>query len=172
MRTNFSGLMKIIIPIYIFLFFSFLSYSQPFGFEKHEMLGQVQYTTHDGIAQMQINSIFQGGRDYMWIGTREGISRFNGQIFETFRTADGLPHSVVTDITEDIEGNIWIATRGGIAKFDGSEIIAFPFNSGYSNLIQADNFGRIWIANIEDDSLFVYKKGIIENVTINYPMLC
>jgi ligand-binding sensor domain-containing protein len=77
-----------------------------------------RYTTRDGLAHNRVTSIHQDRKGYMWVGTYEGLSRFDGYRFINYDTRDGLSHSVINDITEDRRGRLWVATNGGgVSRF-------------------------------------------------------
>ena len=80
-----------------------------------------QYTLQDGLAGMLVEDICQDRRGLLWIATADGgVSRFDGETFESFRLSDGLPHLTVMTIAEDVEGRLWFGTLGGgLAAFDG-----------------------------------------------------
>jgi len=78
-------------------------------------------TDINGLAQNTINTIFQDSKGFVWIGTQNGLSRFDSWEFIHFRQDFNKPVSDnsfrgnnVFDITEDREGNIWVATDKGI----------------------------------------------------------
>jgi ligand-binding sensor domain-containing protein/signal transduction histidine kinase len=68
---------------------------------------------YDGLPHSNIRCIFQDSRGYLWIGTGDGLSRFDGYRFTSYDTSDGLGHSFINAITEDRQGRIWVATNGG-----------------------------------------------------------
>jgi ligand-binding sensor domain-containing protein len=72
-----------------------------------------QYSVADGLVQSRIASLYQDSRGYLWIGTFDGLSRFDGERFTNYRRADGLPSTLVTSIAEDRRGRLWVATHGG-----------------------------------------------------------
>jgi ligand-binding sensor domain-containing protein/signal transduction histidine kinase len=76
------------------------------------------YSTQDGLAHFSVNRIVMDSRGYVWIGTREGLSRFDGYAFTNFGVADGLPSANVSDIVETPEGLYWIGTLEGLVLFD------------------------------------------------------
>ena len=109
------------IKLYLCLLFIFINvklYSQEFGY-KH-------YTTQDGLVQSQVRSLFQDSKGYIWVGTKGGVSRFDGISFVNFTVKDGLFNSQVLSIIEDSKGTIWFLTNHGISGYDGHEIKSYP----------------------------------------------
>ena len=80
------------------------------------------YTLRDGLPQMQIWSMFQDSRGYLWVGTKGGLSRFDGRNFVNFTEKDGLPENQIEQIAEDYSGKIWIVTRRGLSVYNGQSI--------------------------------------------------
>jgi len=78
---------------------------------------------------MQIWSMFQDSRGYLWIGTKGGISRYDGEKFTNYNQNDGIPDNQIDGICEDFSGNIWIATRFGISSFNGTTFTTYPFRN-------------------------------------------
>ena len=78
-----------------------------------------RYTTGDGLPSNHITTLFQDSRGYLWIGTDNGLSRYDGTEFKNFTTADGLSNLYITDIIESRKqpGTFWIGTiAGGLVK--------------------------------------------------------
>src|SRR6266852_4822700 len=74
----------------------------------------------EGLPQSQVHSIAEDSQGYLWIGTLGGgLSRFDGQTFETFTTNEGLIHNFVLDSYIDPNHQVWVATNKGISMFDG-----------------------------------------------------
>ena len=73
------------------------------------------YTTADGLVQDHVLSIRRDSHGYLWFGTAEGLSIFDGYQFTSFGVADGLPNRAVTDVLETRQGEYWIATNGASA---------------------------------------------------------
>ncbi len=69
------------------------------------------YTIYDGLVQMKPFCLFEDSNSFLWIGTRNGVSKYDGKEFTSFRKDDGLPHSVVLNIVEDNKGNILIGDK-------------------------------------------------------------
>ncbi len=56
----------------------------------------------------------------MWIGTRNGLNRYDGHAFKVFRPAAGnsISNEIINDIAEDSRGRIWVATMEGLNIYD------------------------------------------------------
>ncbi|MDU3349906.1 MAG: two-component regulator propeller domain-containing protein, partial [Clostridium sp.] len=68
-------------------------------------------TVEDGLSQTSVEYLFQDSKGYMWIGTTDGLNRYNGNKFEVFRYSKDKPNSIsgnyISAITEDDKGNIF-----------------------------------------------------------------
>ena len=71
-------------------------------------------TTTDGLANNSICYIFQDSKGFIWMGTLNGLSRYDGNSFVTFRPEGGNKISLIDhrirDLEEDKNGFLWIAT--------------------------------------------------------------
>ncbi len=71
----------------------------------------------DGLSQSSPNCIFQDSRGLMWIGTDDGLNKYDGYHFIIFKPEQGNPYSIsnsrVLSVTEDGTGNLWVGTNGG-----------------------------------------------------------
>ncbi len=74
------------------------------------------------IVQNDINALYKDSNGFMWIGTLDGLIRFDGSNTKTYRIQQGknsISSNMITAITEDMHGNIWAATFGkGLCKLD------------------------------------------------------
>ncbi len=81
-----------------------------------------QYTVDNGLSQSTANCLFQDSKGYLWIGTQDGLNRFNGKDFDIFYNdplnSKSISNKWIYDITEDKKGNIWVATLFGLDKFN------------------------------------------------------
>jgi ligand-binding sensor domain-containing protein len=84
-----------------------------------------QYTIKDGLPQQQVMCYFKDSRGFLWIGTKGGLSRFDGKKIENYDESNGIPHNIVRNIAEDEKGNIWFATILGMVCFDGVKFTTY-----------------------------------------------
>jgi ligand-binding sensor domain-containing protein/signal transduction histidine kinase len=75
------------------------------------------YGVRDGLAHDRVTTLHADGQGYLWLGTVEGLSRFDGYRFVSYGAADGFEHRIVNAVTEDRQGRVWVATNGaGVAR--------------------------------------------------------
>jgi ligand-binding sensor domain-containing protein/signal transduction histidine kinase len=75
------------------------------------------YDEQDGLASYRVESIYQDTRGYLWFGTWNGLSRFDGYHFTSYGPRDGLEHPLINAIVEDRQGRLWMGTYGsGVAR--------------------------------------------------------
>jgi signal transduction histidine kinase/ligand-binding sensor domain-containing protein len=72
----------------------------PTGAAPAQIVSFTNYTTRDGLVSDIVNTIVQDSRGYLWAGTWEGISVFDGTGFRNLTPADGLPGTYVNCLTE------------------------------------------------------------------------
>lgn len=88
------------------------------------------YTTNHGLPSPEVHCIFQDTKGYMWFGTDNGASRFDGYKFDNYGAAQGLLSNVVLTILEDGRGRIWFSTMtGDVFIFQGDTIMPYKYNS-------------------------------------------
>ena len=121
-----------------------------------------QLTLTDGLSQNTVMSILQDSQGYLWLGTENGLNRYDGYSFTRFARDSRDPRALRSDfiwsIAEDANGDLWLATEGGgVARWDRrrQEFQNFTHNpaepgSLASNLVRTLMIGRdgaIWIGH-------------------------
>src|SRR5882672_2015060 len=75
------------------------------------------FGVRDGLVHERANCFFEDRHGFLWIGTWEGLSRFDGREFENFGTRDGLQSPLVWCVGEAPSGRVWVGTHyGGMAR--------------------------------------------------------
>jgi len=87
-----------------------------------------------GLSNSSVNCIFQDSQNLIWIGTWDGLNRFDGTEFKKFRPEpdeNSLSNQVILKIGEDNAGQIWILTMHGINCYNkqANKFSRFYFNS-------------------------------------------
>ncbi|MDT0684748.1 hybrid sensor histidine kinase/response regulator transcription factor [Autumnicola psychrophila] len=76
----------------------------------------------EGLSSSTCMEIFQDTEGFLWFGTIDGLNKYNGYEFETFRPEPENPYSIssnrINAIVEDNQGFLWIATSNGLSIYD------------------------------------------------------
>ncbi|MFP2997988.1 two-component regulator propeller domain-containing protein [Spongiivirga sp. MCCC 1A20706] len=84
------------------------------------------YTTANGLPHDITYGIFQDDKDIIWIGTDNGLAKFDGQDFTIFNTDNGLRTNYIIDIDEDDKGNLYLASWGGGVHIIRNDSVVIP----------------------------------------------
>lgn len=114
-------------------------------------------SSEQGLPQPTVNSIIRDSRGFVWIATEDGLCRFDGTEFKTFRhdpdDSASLSHNVVHFIQEETEtGNLWVGSISGLSYFDRSLERFKVYNADatpgiiYANAALDKKRGRLWLA--------------------------
>ena len=123
-----------------------------------------QYTNEEGLYHSFIYSINQDSDGFIWLGTGEGLYRFNGFDFEYFTIDNGLADNFVTKIFRDHSGKLWIGHQSGsISVLSGNDFVVLNESSeiyGSVTDITQDDQGVIW-ATVQKQGLLLVKDNFI-----------
>jgi diguanylate cyclase (GGDEF)-like protein len=126
----------------------------------HGSMRFVRLGTEQGLAQSTVHAIGQDSAGYMWLGTEDGLYRYDGYELRPFRNdradAQSLPNNWVTALVADTGGAMWVSTAGsGLVRFDPrNDHFARPAAAADAPLIGADGnaramhtdqAGRLWV---------------------------
>ena len=84
------------------------------------------FTMREGLSQMKITSLHLDVRGYLWIGTRNGLNKFDGEKFTVYTEKQGLLHNRIHGLDQDNKGNLVILTYNGLCFYDGEKFTSFP----------------------------------------------
>lgn len=79
---------------------------------------QERWTVEDGLPQISVTAITQDAQGYLWLGTQNGIARFDGHRFRVFNRANtGLDVNLVSSAFADSRGDVWFGSPRGVLQF-------------------------------------------------------
>lgn len=104
------------------------------------------YGFKDGLPQIQITTLFQDSRGYLWAGTNNGIARFNGDRFFPFTAKNGFPFSYVNSYHEDSDSRVWAVCRHGIASISGDSITPYPCPEYLLGRMSPGDADTLWLS--------------------------
>lgn len=127
---------KILLLLFVFLFLrSNISYADVDLSIKFNNI-----TIEDGLSQSTVGKMYQDSRGYIWIGTEDGLDRYNGREFKHYKNDKYSENSLISNyiraITEDRDGLMWVATLEGISRMnlDTDEIKNYSGKKDQGNL--------------------------------------
>ncbi len=110
----------------------------------------------DGLRRGKINCIAQGRDGYLWLGTQNGLIRFDGTEFRAFPIAKaGNQERAVDSVSVGADGRLWLSfSTGGFGTFDGQKLTltdALPggAQSSPSNAVMVASDGSVWTASMD-----------------------
>ncbi len=120
------------------------------------------YDATSGLTDNSVFSIFQDSQGFMWFGTKDGLTRFDGNTWKNYNSdskgpiEDRLGNNFVYFITESQESTLWVGTSQGLYLFDREKEKFRHFNdstsgghriAGTISSIAMDQSGNMWVAN-------------------------
>jgi diguanylate cyclase (GGDEF)-like protein len=128
------------------------------------------WNTREGLPQSSVEAILQTRDGYLWLGTQEGLARFDGITFAVFDRDNtrALKHNRVLSLYEDSGGSLWIGTEGGgLTRMQGGTFTTFDEAQGLPRgsvrAIAEDKSGTLWVgtpsglARRQGDRFHVYR---------------
>ncbi len=117
-------------------------------------------TVDEGLANNRVTRIYEDAQGNIWIGTRGGLSRYDGAKFTNFTTDDGLGSNVISAIFQDSGGTLWFGGwgGGGITKYDGDTFHRYTKGDGLIDdrivCIIEDDKNDLWIGTFAGISCY------------------
>lgn len=139
-----------------------------------------QYSVIDGLPQSQSSGIYQDSRGFLWISTRNGLSRFDGIEFLNYYRKDGLPVNFINQVFEDSYGFVYALSSQGLSRYDGSKFIFYPppdnlKTNGYNTATPiSDSTNMILIFEVPLEGkprLVSFENGVYKDFSAKYPAL-
>ncbi len=123
----------------------------------------------DGLAQPYVYSIIQDNKGYLWIGTGNGLSRYDGFNFKNFTTNDSLADNFITCSLKN-EGDIWFGHMNGkITLYNGKifkPAISLQQNSSITDMEKSPE-GTLWASTSSNGLVKLDKKNHTQKTTEN-----
>ena len=108
------------------------------------------YGEEEGLQSLAVQVVLQDRAGFLWVGTQNGLYRYDGNRFAIFSKIDGLPDAHVESLHESIDGTLWVGTRSGLARWkkDHFEKLAIGASTGIVGRegISSNASGRLYIA--------------------------
>ncbi len=123
---------------------------QPF-FKAHQL---IQWNDN-----IKVQAILQDQTGYVWLGTPQGLFRFNGYNFQAFTTADSLAQNAITALAVDAQQTLWAGHQNGLlTTYNGQNFTPYTFQAdtpqaAISSLL-TDSLGNLWVGT-QGDGIYI-----------------
>jgi len=110
-------------------------------------------TINDGLSLSSVYCIFQDSKGFIWLGTEDGLNKYDGRNFKVFRPEPSgkncLSYRWVEHILEDQYGILWFGSRGGLTCFNPKKgsFVQFTHNKSDKNTISNDTITKLFLDN-------------------------
>jgi signal transduction histidine kinase/ligand-binding sensor domain-containing protein/DNA-binding response OmpR family regulator len=127
--------------LYLVSFINCFSQSSSDKFKKLEINGTAFNQT--------VNTIYEDGIGFLWIGSRSGLYRYDGNELKHFQLnvfdANSLPNNNINSIVEDEFQNLWIGSESYIIHYNRKEDKFYGFyKNRYCTIFKKDSHGNVW----------------------------
>src|SRR4030095_13197414 len=128
--------------------------------------GRQVWLSENGLPQNTVQAIAQTPDGYVWIGTQEGLARFDGVKFDIFdkQNTPALKSNDIRCLLVAHDGALWLATSFGLVRRQNGQFATLTVNDGLpdNNITKVieDPAGRIWIATTA--AVAVYENGTLK----------
>jgi signal transduction histidine kinase/streptogramin lyase/ActR/RegA family two-component response regulator len=130
----------------------------------------------DGLPSPVVQSIAQDKSGYLWVGTKDGLARFDGNVFKVFRHIPGdvqsMPSNFVQTVYVDAQDNIWLGIEGyGLYRLnrENDSFTAFPLLKDAQSTpidiwaISSDSKGSVWLGTFGQGLFRLKSDGSIQH---------
>jgi ligand-binding sensor domain-containing protein len=133
----------------------------------------------DGLPQNTINAITKDSFGFMWFGTNNGICRYDGFTFESFKSGKNQPNSLPDNMISAIElsqdKKLWIGSKNGLSYFDPLKDCIVKFSTQENGCQQINNVtsilsqsDKIWVGTTDNGIFLLSSDNSIYELVAHY----
>ncbi|WP_299577791.1 two-component regulator propeller domain-containing protein [uncultured Sunxiuqinia sp.] len=175
----------------LLIVYFFFTMALVFGQEQeinHKSLKFKHISVNEGLSQSSVLCILQDKKGFMWFGTRDGLNKYDGDSFKTYRysaqDSTSLSHNYIVTLFEDDLGNLWISTKNGLDRYipetesferiKSLDSLFYASNNRILGIIE-DNKTHLWLAtnqglinlNTENEDIeqYIHRRGDVNGVS-------
>lgn len=116
----------------------------------------------NGLPSSEVVSLYQDVKDFIWIGTREGISRYDGYRFQNFEYINNIRIGTVYCITEDKDATLWMSCETGLYYWEGKKFVHRNFKNQTPYLpfsvVHFAEGGDVWLGTLQGPVHFPFMR--------------
>ncbi len=147
----------------IILFSMIYPANEVLGYAPNSVIKFDQISIEHGLSENVVMALAQDSTGFIWIGTQDGLNRYDGNAVKVFRNDPDNPESIsnsyISAIFADPKGTLWVGTAGGLNRFDpktekftrflNDERDQYSISSDNITIIYQDRSGSIWVGTAD-----------------------
>jgi diguanylate cyclase (GGDEF)-like protein len=104
------------------------------------------------LSNLTAECLLQDRTGFLWVGTQDGLFRFDGRRFARFGREEGLPSTRINCLHETADGRLYAGTRAGVARREGDRFVAVKEAAGLPEIaipdegVVSDARGSLFVA--------------------------
>lgn len=114
----------------------------------------------DGLGNLNITCLLQDQTGYLWVGTQNGVYRYDGNHFQRYGAAAGLPERTIENLYAGPDGTLWVGTNTGIYFKRTDEKFSEVMPPGVAGQIE-QRTGTVFTADKAGQVVAATRKGVI-----------
>src|ERR1039458_9927218 len=104
------------------------------------------YGQDAGLTNLDVHCLMQDRTGFLWVGTVDGLFRYDGRQFRAYTKAQGLPSVQIEALHQTADGEIWAGTAEGLARLHGDTFETVQSGPGYAaHAIASDARGNLYV---------------------------
>ena len=129
------------------------------GLAQNLSMKATRLSLEEGLSQSNVRCLLQDKNGFLWIGTQDGLNRYDGYNFKVFKNnpndSNSLSTNMITCLLEDKKGSLWVGTLDGLNKYDQRSGKFTHYFAKKGNLfslqgesvlsLAEDETGKIWV---------------------------
>jgi ligand-binding sensor domain-containing protein/signal transduction histidine kinase len=120
------------------------------------------WQTDEGLPNNRVQTIAQTVDGFLWVGTSEGLARFDGVEFKPYNSAPSLRNASITALCPAADGALWIGTKtNGLIRLHNGQLSLFSAQDGLAGnnirVLSQSRDGALWIGTSQ--GLSRYRDG-------------
>lgn len=153
---------KIVLIVVLLSFFIIRTKAKPIQYQSPKIIG-----TQQGLSSTKVNCMIQDQKGIIWIGTEDGLNKYDGYHFSIYKRSDGditsLSNNNIKSVYYDSEGNLWVGTMMGLQCYNSKKDNFIPVSLGQpKEMMQQNSF--LWIMEDSQKNVWfsIYNLGILK----------
>ena len=143
---------------------------------SHKMIAQPYFFRHyqveNGLSNNTVYCSIQDKNGFLWFGTKDGLNRFDGFHFKTFKVNDdeqSLRPDLINCLLNDNRGILWVGSTKGLYFFDPlkEHLVSFADSLGNVSELKSDGKGQLWFLSNSMLCYYIFKTKTIKSFPTN-----